>query len=166
VRRRRVSQTAPGTSRCPPGYGSGVSLSSALVLLPSCFSQNGLVWPKQGRRLLVGLSVKGGSGGRGSESCGECWEWRLVGVCAPLATQLCRLSAKWGWPRSPCQQLQRHWLRTEVFLREEGGGGGWSLGLWLCAPGIPLLGVMWGTFNGSKTRSSAPSITFCCCQRW
>lgn len=46
-----------------------MSLSS-LVLLPAPFSRNGLGWPGQGRRLLRGLSLKEGSCGRGSESCG------------------------------------------------------------------------------------------------
>lgn len=75
-----------------------------LVLLPTCFSQNGLGWPNQGMCLLVGLSLKEGSCGRGSGSCGGCWGWQLAGtsVWASPAGWLHRLSAKWGLLHSPC----------------------------------------------------------------
>lgn len=56
---------------------------------------------------------------------------------------------------------------TSRGLRSSSGEGGWSLGPWLRAPGSHSLG--WRgrcPFNGSKTWSSAPSLIFCCCQRW
>lgn len=141
-----------------------------LFLLPACFSQNGLGRPKQGRRLLMGLSLKEGSRGRGSETCGGCWGWQPAGtsVCAPPAGWLRCLSAKWGLLRSPASSFRG----TSRGLRSSSGtvccqGGGGSLGPWLCTPGSHSLGWCGRCpFNGSETWSSAPSLIFCCCQRW
>lgn len=56
--------------RLPPGLW----VRSVSELSPwFCFcSQNGLGWLKQGRHLLMGLSLKEGSRDRGSGSCGGC----------------------------------------------------------------------------------------------
>lgn len=118
--------------------------SQPLVLLPTCFSQNGLVWPRRGRHLLVGLSLKEGSCSRGSERCGGCWGWQLAG------TSVCTLwqasYAAWVHNGACSSSPAGSFRGTSWGLRSSSevvccGGGSWSLGPQLCALGPGVVDV-------------------------